>query len=58
MTTFPAFEVPADLRQFCAQTSPERYVAATTMLVDKVMDTFTSMMKTSVPSQVLLERVK
>lgn len=50
--------IPADLRQFCAQTSPERYVAATTMLVDKVMDTFASMMKTSVPSQVLLERVK
>jgi hypothetical protein len=50
--------IPADLRQFCAQTSPSRYIAATTMLVDKVMDTFTNMMKTSAPSEALLERVK
>lgn len=50
--------IPADLRQFCAQTSPMRCIASTTMLVDKVYETFMDIMKTSSPSKALLDRVK
>lgn len=50
--------IPADLRALCAQTSAMRYIASTTMLIDKVYETFMSLMKTSTPTDTLLKRVR